>query len=93
MKRSYSFEWYLTKDAKYGKTPLHRTTTILLSNPSGETEIDAKAALAIFMRTFGNLRKNTIVKIKEFGENGQIGEDIVPSDAEGAIIPERKALV
>lgn len=93
MKRSYSFEWYLTKDAKYGKTPLHRTTTILLSNPLGETEIDAKAALAIFMRTFGNLRKNTIVKIKEFGENGQIGEDITPSDAGSAIIPERKALV
>ena len=93
MKRSYSFEWYPTKDTKYGKTPIHRTCTILLSNPLGETEIDAKAALAIFMRSFGNLRKNTIVKIKEFGENGQIGEDIVPSDVEGAIIPERKALV
>lgn len=86
-KRSYSFKWYPTKEIKYG-TPLPRTNKIVLSGPTGKTEVDAKAALNLFMGSFGNLKTNTIVSIKEFDENGkQIGEDIVPSKEENAIIP------
>ena len=87
MKRMYSIEWYPTRDAKYGKTPTSRTTMIQIPKPTGKTEIDAKAALGVFINSCGNLKKNTIVKIKEIGENGQIGEDIVPSNAEDAVIP------
>lgn len=90
MKRTYSIEWYNKRDAKYGKEPNIRTNMIQLSAPTGRTEYDAKAALNIFTRSFGNLRKNEIVRIKEFGENGQIGEDIVPSTEENAIIPTKK---
>jgi len=87
MKRSYDFSWYPTNDAKYGREPLVRHNMIMLSRPVGKTEVDTKAALGIFMQRFGSLKKNTIVAIKEFGENGQIGEDIVPSTEENAIIP------
>ena len=86
MKRTYDFEWYETKDTKYG-SPSSRHNMIILSKPTGKTNYDAKAALGLFIRSFGNLKKNTIVRIKEFVENGQIGEDIVPSDAEDAIVP------
>lgn len=85
MKRSYIFSWY--ENNKYGN-PIIRTNKIYLIRPTGKTEYDAKAALKIFMVNFGNLKKNTIVSIKELDENNkQIGEDIVPSEAEDAIIP------
>lgn len=87
MKRIYTIEWYDKRDVKYGKTPTTRTNIITLGKPTGRTELDAKAALDIFTKSFGNLRKNEVVRIKEFDENGQIGEDIVPSTEENAIIP------
>ena len=83
MTRNYNIEWYRTKEFN----PIHRTAFIKLSNPTGETSKDAKAALGIFITANGNLKKNTIVKIIEMDENGQIGEDIVPTDGENAIIP------
>ena len=83
--RYYIFKWYETKGAKYGN-PVIRTNKIILSHPSGETEVDAKVAVNIFMTTYGNLKCNTIVSIKEMDENGQIGEDITPSD-NTSIIP------
>ena len=86
MVRNYEITWHLTKEEKYGKV-IDRTNIIRLSRPTGKTEIDAKNAVDLFTRGFGNLKKNTIVCIKEFGENGQIGEDIVPSNTENAIIP------
>ena len=88
MKRSYSFEWYVTKEAKYGE-PIIRHSSLILSYPTGETKIDAKNAVELFTRNFGNLHKNTIIKIKEFGEKGQIGEDIIPSK-ENYIVPTKK---
>lgn len=88
MTRTYIFEWYATRDAKYSE-PHHRINNIKLSHPCGHTDIDAKNALNLFMSSFGNLKKNTIVRIKEIGEDGQIGEDIVPSD-ENSIIPSGK---
>ena len=82
MIRNYNIEWYPTKDGVKFK----RSTFIRLSKPTGRTEYDAKAALNIFTASCGNLKKNTIIKIVEMDENGQIGEDIVPTDNE-AIIP------
>ena len=87
MVRNYEFTWYPTKESKYGKEPAVRTNMVKLSNAIGVTGIDAKTALNIFTKTFGNLNKNTIVTIKEFDENGQIGEDIVPAADENAIVP------
>ena len=82
MIRNYNITWYPTRDGER----LSRDTFIRLSKPTGKTEIDAKAAVGIFTASCGNLKKNTIVKIVEMDENGQIGEDIVPTDNE-AIIP------
>lgn len=52
-----------------------------------DTSVDAKMALQIFIRQNGNLNKVEVIKIREFNEHGQIGEDITPSDKEDAIIP------
>lgn len=82
MIRNYNIIWYPTKDGKN----FERSTFIKLSKPLGKTEFDAKAALNIFMAQCGNLRRNTIVKIIEMDENGQIGEPIVPTE-DSAIIP------
>ena len=82
MIRNYNIEWYPTKDGENFK----RETFIRLSKPTGRTEYDAKAALNIFTSSCGNLKKNTIIRIKEMDENGQIGEDIVPTDG-SSIIP------
>ena len=83
--RKYVINWYANKDAKYGD-PIIRSSNIQLINPTGKTEFDSKAALGIFMKNYGGLHKNTVVSIKEFDENGQIGEDIVPSE-DNSIIP------
>ena len=85
MIRNYNIEWYPTKDGIEFK----RSTFIRLSKPTGRTEYDAKAAVGIFTASHGNLKKNTIIKIIEMDENGQIGEDIVPTDG-SSIIPEKK---
>ena len=85
MIRNYNIEWYPTKDGVEFK----RSNFIRLGKPTGKTEYDAKAALNIFTASCGSLKKNTIVKIVEMDENGQIGEDIVPTDG-SSIIPEKK---
>ena len=82
MIRNYNIEWYPTRDGIEFK----RSSFIRLSKPIGKTEHDAKAAVNIFTSQFGNLKKNTIVKIIEMDENGQIGEDIVPIDG-NSIVP------
>lgn len=83
MIRKYNIEWYSKKDGE----DLKRNTLIEISKPTGKTNKDAKAAVNIFTSQCGNLKKNVIIKIKEMDENGQIGEDIVPSNDENAIIP------
>jgi len=91
MKRFYAIEWYPTKEKKYGGTPIMRTTVLTLTNPTGRVEFDAKNALNLFTKSCGNLKKNTVIKIKELDENGvQIGEDIVPTSDENSIIPVAK---
>lgn len=84
MIRNYNIEWYPTRDGKDFK----RQTFIRLGKPTGHTDIDAKAALNIFISQCGNLKKNTIIKIIEMDENGQIGEPIIPRE-ENAIIPSK----
>ena len=85
MIRNYNITWYPTKDGIKFK----RSTFIRLSKPTGRTEYDAKAALNIFTSQCGSLKKNTIIKIVEMDENGQIGEDIIPTDG-SSMIPEKK---
>lgn len=82
MIRNYNITWYPTKEGE----KMARQTFIKLSKPTGQTNYDAKAALNIFISQFGSLKKNTVVKIIEMDENGQIGEDIVPVD-NTSIIP------
>lgn len=85
MTRIYKIKWY--KKNKYGEV-FERTSLIQIPKPTGNTEIDAKNALNVFVSSCGSLKYNTIVYIKELDENGnQIGEDIVPMDGEDAIIP------
>jgi hypothetical protein len=48
--------------------------------------VDAKSALNLFLSQYGGLKKNTIIKIIEMDENGQIGEDIIPID-NNSIVP------
>lgn len=81
MVRKYKIEWYAKKD----RTKVTRHSWIQLSNPTGKVDVDAHSALELFIHYFGNLTKNEVVKIQEFDENGQIGEDITP--AKEGIIP------
>ena len=82
MTRMYCITWYPARDGDSMK----RDTFIKLSKPTGQTSYDAKAALNIFISKFGNIKKNTIIKIVEMDENGQIGEPITPME-DSAIIP------
>ena len=87
MKRKYAIKWYPTKEKH---NPMYRTTWVEVSNPTGDVSIDAKSAVDIFISSVGNIKKNTIIWIKEFDENGnQIGEDITPQE-DSAIIPTRR---
>ena len=84
MERIYAINWYPTKDGE----SVSRTTMVKISKPTGKTDIDAKVAVGLFTKTCGNLKRNTIIKIQELDEDcKQIGEDIVPSIEENAIIP------
>ena len=83
MTREYAIGWVEKKD----RLQMKRTTWITLSKPTGKVEYDARQALNLFIRNFGGLKKNDVLYIKEFDENGQIGEDIVPTSDENAIIP------
>ena len=75
MVRRYRIVWRSNKDN------IDRANYIRVSNLVGDTSIDAKAALNIFISEFGDLKHNTIIKIQEFDENGiQLGEDIIPTD-------------
>jgi len=88
MKRYYIFKWY-ENTTNWGKGFVERTNRINITNPTGKVEIDAKKAVDLFIRGFGNLKQNTIISIKEFDENDhQIGEDIVPTG--DAIVPIKK---
>ena len=81
--RKYQITW-----KPKGKYELERTNEVQINKPTGKVEFDAKSALGLFTKNFGSLTKNDIIRIKEFdGEGNQIGQDIVPTSDENAIIP------
>lgn len=91
MIRSYEITWYALNDTRYGREAQIRTTNIKIGRPRGVTSVDAKAAVDLFCKEFGNLKRNAIVSIKELDENGeQIGEDIKPTGENGIIPTIRK---
>ena len=84
MKRYYLITW------KDNRKNIERTSKITLSKPTGMIEVDGPQALNLFTANFGNLIKNSIIKIREFDENdNQIGEDITPQEGT-ATIPIKK---
>lgn len=84
--RKFAFTWY--ENPKYG-SPITRVNPIEVTNASSDTGFAAKAAVDIFTKAFGGLKKNTIVSIQEYGDNGPIGEPIVPKE-DNDIIPTKK---
>ena len=65
---------------KFGKM-VTRNTKIIISKPSGNIGIDAKAAVGVFINSVGSLKKNEIIEIQEVDENNEpIGEVIKPMD-------------
>lgn len=87
MKRNFVFKWY--ENVKYG-TPITRVNCILVSKGTGDIGRDAKLATDLFCKSFGNLKKNTIVSIQELNEAGKpVGEPIIPAE-KNSIIPEKK---
>ena len=86
MVRHYAISWYPTREGD----KLKRTTWIQINKAAGTPSIDAKFAVNLFCAQFGNLKKNTIICIKEFDDQyNQIGEDIVPTNGTN-IVPIKK---
>ena len=86
MRRIYAIRWYPTKETD----KMQRTTLVNIDTNTNDVSINGKRAVNLFVSSCGNLKKNTIIWIKELDEEGnQIGEDIVP--AEDGIIPEVRA--
>lgn len=68
--KTFIFNWQTNK--KYDPNVTHNTKI---------KATDAKTATDAFMKTFGNLKKNTINFIQEVDKQNQpIGEKIVPND-------------
>ena len=88
--RYYIFKWIPIELKRWGKN-VPRTSKISLPDPSYETAKDCKRALQLFIVRNGNLTKNQIISIKEFNQDGQIGEDIVPEE-DNSIVPTRKVI-
>lgn len=83
--RTFIFTW---KDNSYNAFERHNTISI--SKSTGEIGYDAKAATDLFCKTFGNLKKVSIISIQEIDKNGKaIGEPITPQE-ENSIIPTKK---
>lgn len=87
MKRTFVFKWY--ENVRYG-TPVERENSVLVTKPSGDIGHDAKAATELFCKSFGSLKKNTIISIQEMNDKGEpVGEPITPAD-ENSIVPFKK---
>lgn len=84
--RHFNITWY--ENEKYG-TPVTRRNAVTVVNASPEVGLAAKAAVALFTKTFGSLKKNTIISLQEFNNDGPIGELITP-DADNNIVPIKK---
>jgi phenylpyruvate tautomerase PptA (4-oxalocrotonate tautomerase family) len=78
--RNFAFTWH--KNEKCIE-PIIRHNSITVSNASDNIAFAAKAATELFCKTFGNLKKNTVVHIQELDKEGNpIGEPIVPENEE-----------
>ena len=84
--RKFAFTWY--ENPKYGE-PIMRSNAIEVVNASPDIGAAAKVAVTMFSRTFGSLKKNTIVSIQEYNDNGPIGEPIIPNE-DSDIVPTGK---
>ena len=84
--RNFAFTWY--ENPKYGE-PITRKNAITVPNASPDTGLAAKAAVNVFTKAFGSVKKNTIVSIQEYNDGGPVGEPIVPSE-DNDIIPTKK---
>lgn len=85
--RKFAIAWY--ENPKYGN-PIMRSNTVEVVNASPDIGAAAKAAVTMFSKSFGSLKKNTIVSIQEFDKDGRpVGEPIIPND-ETEIVPTRK---
>lgn len=85
MEKFFTIRWYPTRD----RDKMERTTMINMHTNTNDVSINGKRAVDLFIKSCGNLKKNTIVWIKEFDDAGnQIGEDIIPT--EDSIIPEKR---
>ena len=85
MKRIFNFIWY--KNERYRIMERESLITVI---STGDIGYDAKQAVEVFCKTFGNLKKNTIISIQEVNEkNEPIGEPIIPMN-ENSIIPIKK---
>ena len=86
MKRTFIFNWY--ENTRYG-SPIERKNTVFVAG-TGDIGHDAKQATDVFCKSFGNLKKNTIVSIQEVNDKGEsIGEPIIPTE-ENSIIPTKR---
>lgn len=87
--RKFEFTWF--KNEKYHPT-IERKNIIEVGKSYSNVGEAAKAATALFTRSFGNLKKNTIVSIQEIDEKGNpVGEVITPVD-ETSIVPVARQL-
>lgn len=82
--RSFEFTWYEIQDRN--KIERHN---IIKGSIKDDAEVGAAAKLAtdLFCKTFGNLKKNTIISIQEIDKDGRpVGEVITPM-GESKVIP------
>lgn len=86
MKRIFNFKWH--ENTRYS-TPIERINSVMIAG-TGDTGRDAKTATELFCKSFGNLKKNTILSIQEIDEKGKaIGEPIIPTE-ENSIVPVKR---
>lgn len=80
--RKFIFTWH-----KKEKNPIERNNTVAVSKDFSDIAVAAKMATELFVKNFGNLKKNEIVKIQEIDKDGNfVGEPIVPEN-DSAIVP------
>lgn len=83
------FKIIYKRKSKY-QNEIPRRSIISIQNPTGDIGKDAKAALNIFIKSIGNLKKYDIIEIQELDKEGkQIGESIKPTE-ENFIVPFKK---
>lgn len=76
------------ENKKYNE--ITRTTKISVIKSTKDIGEDAKSALNIFIKSFGNLKKNDVFSIQEVDENGvSVGDPITPME-DTSIVPTKK---